>query len=159
MNTSLRTDAVACTDLDRRFALLSLTLHARTDPQSQPHPQTSHLPHQPILSSLMPSATSSSCSSSSRAPKKTDPREIFRALSRVDMTRPPQQIGDAARRAGREAQRARASAAGIGASGVLGSGGGRDAGGDAGERVQERKLTGVAPATPRKVPGTPSRKR
>lgn len=84
-----------------------------------------------------------------------DPRDIFKALSRVDMSRPPQQIGDAARRAGREAQRARASAVGSGGGG--GTGGGRE--GDAREAAQERKLTGVAPATPRKVPGTPSRKR
>lgn len=88
-----------------------------------------------------------------------DPQEIFRALSRVDVKRPPQQIGDAARRAGREAQRARASAVGLGGGAGLGSGTGANREGDGRERIQERKLTGVAPATPRKVPGTPSRKR
>ena len=62
----------------------------------------------------------------------TDPQDVLRALSRIDMQRPPAQVGDSARRAAREAQRANESL------------------------NIERKLTGI-PNTPRKAPGTPRR--
>ncbi|KAF8055568.1 Mis12-Mtw1 protein family-domain-containing protein [Lyophyllum atratum] len=55
---------------------------------------------------------------------------LLRALARVDAARPPAQVGDAARRAVREAQRV----------GVVG----------------DRRVTGVWP-TPKKMPGTPRR--
>jgi len=63
-----------------------------------------------------------------------DPADLMRALSRVDEERPPAKVGEAARRAAREVQRA-------GEAGFAGSVGG------------EKKLT-----TPRKMtPGTPRR--
>ncbi|CAK5264216.1 unnamed protein product [Mycena citricolor] len=65
-------------------------------------------------------------------------RSLFRALSRVDSDRPPAQVGDAARKAAREVQRATASS---------------------GER--ERRVTlmpGGPPGTPKR-PGTPRRDR
>lgn len=65
-----------------------------------------------------------------------DPRDLLRALTRVDQERPPAQVGDAARRAAREVQRANE----VGAA-----------------AVGNRRLTGVPPATPRKAPGTPRR--
>ncbi|KAF8072295.1 Mis12-Mtw1 protein family-domain-containing protein [Lyophyllum atratum] len=62
---------------------------------------------------------------------------LLRALARVDAARPPAQVGDAARRAVREAQR-------VGESGVGVVGG--------------RRVTGVPVGlTPRKMPGTPRR--
>ena len=62
-----------------------------------------------------------------------DPADLMRALSRVDEERPPAQVGEAARRAAREVQRA-------GEAGFAGS-------------VGDKKLT-----TPRKMtPGTPRR--
>lgn len=64
-----------------------------------------------------------------------DQLDLLRALSRVDRERPPAMVGDAARRAAREVQRA-------GENGTL--------------AVGDRRLTGV-PATPRKAPGTPRR--
>lgn len=65
-----------------------------------------------------------------------DPRDLLRALARVDQERPPAQVGDAARRAAREVQRANEVGAAV---------------------VGDRPLTGVPPATPRKTPGTPRR--
>lgn len=68
-----------------------------------------------------------------------DPMDVMRALARVDRERPPAMVGDAARRAAREVQRAGENGAGA---------------------VGERRLTGVPPSsgmTPRKVPGTPRR--
>ena len=63
-----------------------------------------------------------------------DPADLMHALSRVDEERPPAQVGEAARRAARELQRA-------GEAGFAGSVGG------------EKKLT-----TPREMtPGTPRR--
>ncbi|KDR68567.1 hypothetical protein GALMADRAFT_146221 [Galerina marginata CBS 339.88] len=71
-------------------------------------------------------------------PPGADPLDLMRALSRVDQERPPAQVGDAARRAAREVQRAEENGAGA---------------------VGDRRLTGVpaVPATPRKMPGTPRR--
>ncbi|KAI0052344.1 hypothetical protein FA95DRAFT_1553684 [Auriscalpium vulgare] len=124
VNTATQTASVATTDLDHRFALISLTLAAHA--QAHPHP------HHP------PAASSASAALSAYLPPRThepDPQELFRALSRVDMARPPAQRGDAAFRALREVQRAQAQG---GAEG-------------------ERRLTGVPPPTPRKPPGTPRR--
>ncbi|KAK2465940.1 hypothetical protein APHAL10511_001581 [Amanita phalloides] len=100
------------------------------------------------------SSPSSSVGSLARIPPSSgvDPRDVFRALSRVDQTRPPAMVGDAARRAAREVQR-------VGESGV--------------QVVGERRLTGVGAGaggssssaggtggmlhTPRKAPTTPRR--
>ncbi|KIL64062.1 hypothetical protein M378DRAFT_78848 [Amanita muscaria Koide BX008] len=70
-----------------------------------------------------------------------DPQDLLRALSLVDRTRPPSQVGDAARRAAREVQR-------VGENGGIGI-------------VGDRRITGItpgAPNTPRKGPMTPSRR-
>jgi len=67
-------------------------------------------------------------------PGGVDLMDMMRALSRVDEERPPGQVGDAARRAVREVQRA-------GENGYVGG---------------EKRLTNV-PSTPRKTPGTPRR--
>ncbi|KZT23294.1 hypothetical protein NEOLEDRAFT_1136608 [Neolentinus lepideus HHB14362 ss-1] len=82
VQTSMRTTHYASDDLNHRFALLSLSLSARTASPSTSHP--SPLP---------------------RPPDRPDPQGLFRALSRVDAERPPAQVGDAARRAVREVQR------------------------------------------------------
>ena len=115
--------------LDQRFELLSLHLTAR-----------SHAPppiHDP--------GSGSGAQILSRYVRKDeggtgpDPMDVMRALARVDRERPPAMVGDAARRAAREVQRAGES--GMGA-------------------VGERRLTGVPPIsgmTPRKAPGTPRR--
>ena len=81
-----------------------------------------------VLSSYLPTTAS-------RVPSTTDPQDLLRALSRVDARRPQAQVGDAARRAAREVQRAA----------------------DANGGLAERRITGVAPPTPRKPPGTPRR--
>lgn len=109
-------------DLDRRFARLSILLASRS---------------QSLPSALSQSATALSSylpTSLSRPPATTDPQDLLRALSRADAERPQSQVGDAARRAAREVQRAH----------------------DAGGGLSERRLT-VAPPTPRKPPGTPRR--
>ncbi|KAI0058764.1 hypothetical protein BV25DRAFT_1840796 [Artomyces pyxidatus] len=116
VNTSMQTASVSQTDLDRRFDLLTHTLHARSQPS-------------------VPSSSSTSLAAYLPLPTRTkDPQELFRALTRVDMERPLAQVGDAAQRAVREVQRAQA-----------------------GEGPGDRRLTSVAPPTPRKPPGTPRR--
>ena len=112
----------ACTiedELDRRFAGLNIAI-ASTNvlppiPNDALPPRLLYIPHCP-----------------STHPAMTDPQDVLRALSRIDMQRPPAQVGDSARRAAREAQRANESS------------------------NVERKLTGI-PNTPRKAPGTPRR--
>ena len=116
--------------IDQRFKVLSLHLNARSNP-----PPAIHDPG---------SGSGSTAQILSRYVKKDggtgtapDPMDVMRALARVDMERPPAMVGDAARRAAREVQRAGES--GMGA-------------------VGERRLTGVPSGlgmTPRKVPGTP----
>ncbi|KAF8632735.1 hypothetical protein AX15_001706 [Amanita polypyramis BW_CC] len=84
-----------------------------------------------------------------------DPRDVFRALSLVDRTRPPALVGDAARRAAREVQRV-VQGDYYGSAGVGGAGEGV---------VGERRITGVVGSagaggvlhTPRKAPATPRR--
>ena len=120
---------VAETELDRHFALLSLALHARS--HAAPAPRGA-----PALSSYLPSSLARARAAAAAA-APTDPQDLFRALSRIDALRPPGKVGDAARRAVREVRRAHSAAEG----GV----------------VQERRLTGVPPPTPRKPPGTPRR--
>jgi len=117
-------EALKCTsaiedELDRRFADINIAV-ASTNvlppiPNDTLPPRLPHIPHGP-----------------STHPVITDPQDALRALSRLDMQRPPAQVGDSARRAAREAQRANEST------------------------NVERKLTGV-PNTPRKAPGTPRR--
>ncbi|KII85269.1 hypothetical protein PLICRDRAFT_146108 [Plicaturopsis crispa FD-325 SS-3] len=116
IHTAIQATSVAEADLDQRFAQLSLTLTSRS------HLHSSSAPDPTSLSSYL-------------APTHptTDPQDLLRALSRVDAARPPVQMGNAARRAAREVQRANE------------QGGG------------ERRLTGVPPPTPRKAPGTPRR--
>ncbi|EMD31504.1 hypothetical protein CERSUDRAFT_100359 [Gelatoporia subvermispora B] len=118
-NSALESTRVSQADLDRRFALLNISLVSRS--QSAP-PSTS------ALSSYLPPTLS-------RPHPTTDPQDLLRALSRIDASRPQAQVGDAARRAVREVQRAA----------------------DASGGLAERKLTGVPPPTPRKPPGTPRR--
>ena len=117
-------EALKCTsaiedELDRRFADLNTAI-ASTNvlppiPNDTLPPRLPHIPHGPNTHPVM-----------------TDPQDALRALSRLDMQRPPAQVGDSARRAAREAQRANESS------------------------NVERKLTGI-PNTPRKAPGTPRR--
>ncbi|KAI0749291.1 Mis12-Mtw1 protein family-domain-containing protein [Daedaleopsis nitida] len=119
-HSALQTAHVAEGNLDRRFALLNISLASR----SQPAPPSSHPDPTALSSYIIPSQP---------RPPATDPQDLFRALSRIDADRPQAQIGDAARRAVREVQRAADSSAG------------------------ERRLTVAAPPTPRKPPGTPRR--
>ncbi|KAH9914951.1 uncharacterized protein B0H18DRAFT_112881 [Fomitopsis serialis] len=123
-NSALETTRIAETDLDRRFAMLNISLATRSQPAPTSLPSTSG-----AVSSYLPPSLS-------RPPPTTDPQELLRALSRIDADRPQNQVGDAARRAVREVQRAT----------------------DAPGGMTERRLTaGVAPPTPRKPPGTPRR--
>ena len=114
--------------MDERFQLLSAILTARSNSSSS--------------SSLLSSAATSTGTEllSTYVPRvagaKPDTHQLLRALANVDRMRGPSKVGDAARRAQREVQRAE----GSGAGGLL----------------AEKKLT-VPPATPRKVPGTPRR--
>ncbi|KAG2146089.1 Mis12-Mtw1 protein family-domain-containing protein [Suillus bovinus] len=126
VHSAVQTTNVAESELDYRFSLLSLALSTRSrslPPSSQIFSLSSHLPIQNGSSQHLPE----------------DQQELFRALSRVDMDRPPAKVGDAARRAVREVQRVQ----------------------EGGGFVGERRLTGLPPgvgATPRKIPGTPRRK-
>ena len=117
--SALEATHLAEADLDRRFAALNLSMLSRTN--SLP-------PSSSLLSAYLPP-------SRSRPPQTTDPQDLLRAMSRADAERPQTQVGDAARRAAREVQRAH----------------------DAPGGVAERRLTGVPPPTPRKPPGTPRR--
>ncbi|KDQ52709.1 hypothetical protein JAAARDRAFT_162538 [Jaapia argillacea MUCL 33604] len=128
VDCSLRTTHLSEEDLDRRFALLSLSLATR----SQPIPSSSLSSTPGTLSSYLPPSTNPS-----RVAPPTDPQDLLRALSRIDAERPQAKVGDAARRAVREVQRVNEASA---------------AGG-----VVDRRLTGVPPPTPRKLPGTPRR--
>ena len=116
--------------LNQRFDLLSANLTSRVNP----FPAAD--------SSASGSSTTQQLLSTYVAPPRArsvgaDPLDLMRALSRVDQDRPPAQVGDAARRAAKEVQRA-------GETGFVGAVGG------------DKKLTGV-PTTPRKAPGTPRR--
>jgi kinetochore protein Mis13/DSN1 len=125
VSAALQTTQVCESYLDHRFALLSLARASR----SQPVPP----------SFRSPSALASFLSANLTRPERgIDPRELLRALSRVDADRPPAQVGDAARSAVRQVERANQASVG-------------------GVAVSERRLTGVPPPTPRKPPGTPRR--
>ncbi|KAI9000465.1 Mis12-Mtw1 protein family-domain-containing protein [Trametes punicea] len=121
-NAALQATRVAEADLDRRFALLNISLTSR----SQPAPPGGHADAASLASYLPPTQP---------RPPVADPQDLLRALSRIDAERPPTQVGDSARRAVREVQRAT----------------------DASVGMTERRLTGVPPPTPRKPPGTPRR--
>ncbi|KAI0366174.1 hypothetical protein BV20DRAFT_952953 [Pilatotrama ljubarskyi] len=121
-NAALQTTRVAEADLDRRFALLNISIVSRSQPALPP-------------GHADPTALSSYIPPSLPRPPATDPQDLLRALSRIDAERPQTQVGDAARRAVREVQRATDASAGM----------------------VERRLTGVPPPTPRKPPGTPRR--
>lgn len=116
--------------LNERFAILTSNLASRIDPLSSATQATGAQTTQ-LLSTYVGS------SGTTKRNGGFDPIDMMRALSRVDQERPPAQVGEAARRAAREVQRA-------GESGYVGSVGG------------EKKLTNV-PSTPRKTPGTPRR--
>ena len=126
-NAASKLASVVETDLNRRFAILSLKLQARSGAASG----LTSTSGQASLSSYLPQHTRPPAS----AAAAVDVQDVFRALSRVDMARKPAQVGDAARRAAREVQRAQ----------------------EGGHAFGERRLTGVAPPTPRKPPGTPRR--
>ena len=129
VNSAVQATDMAEAELDYRFSLLSLALSAR----SHSLPPTSS--SSSTLGSYLP-RTQRGLSH----PPGESPRDILRALSRIDKERPPGKIGDAARKAVREVQRVQ----------VVGSGG-----------VGDRRITEVWPgvgATPRKVPGTPRRR-
>ncbi|KAI0707056.1 Mis12-Mtw1 protein family-domain-containing protein [Earliella scabrosa] len=95
-NSAIQTTRVAEGNLDRRFALLNISLVSR----SQPAPPTAHSDPTALSSYIIPSQP---------RPPATDPQDLLRALSRIDADRPQ---GDAARRAVREVQRAADSSAG-----------------------------------------------
>ncbi|GJE89926.1 Mis12-Mtw1 protein family-domain-containing protein [Phanerochaete sordida] len=119
-HSALESTRLAEADLNQRFSLLSIALSSRIQPGALSNAST-------LASYLPPTA--------SRPPPTADPQAVLRAMSRVDAERPQTQVGDAARRAARELQRAHDSSNGI----------------------TERRLTGVPPPTPRKPPGTPRR--
>ncbi|KAG9314948.1 Mis12-Mtw1 protein family-domain-containing protein [Chiua virens] len=128
VNSAVKATEVAEAELDYRFSLLSLAVSARS--HSLPPPPSSST----MFSSYLPHTLRGFSH-----PPGEGPRDILRALSRIDKERPPGKIGDAARKAVREVQRAQ----------EVGTGAG------------ERRITGLAlgvGATPRKVPGTPRRR-
>jgi kinetochore protein Mis13/DSN1 len=122
VNSALQCTNVAESNLNHRFSLLSFALASR----SQLAPPVLHAASSTDSASYMPSSLM-------RPEPTTDPHELLRALSRLDAERPPAQVGDAARRAVRQVQRANETG------------------------LAERRLTGVSPPTPRKLPGTPRR--
>ncbi|KAH9847254.1 Mis12-Mtw1 protein family-domain-containing protein [Lenzites betulinus] len=99
-NAALQTTRVAEADLDRRFALLNISLTSR----SQPAPPTTQTDPTSLSSYIPPTHP---------RPPVTDPQDLVRALSRIDAERPPAQVGDAALRALREVQRATDASAGL----------------------------------------------
>lgn len=113
--------------LNERFDIISANLTSRMNPFPPPGDAGPAGSATQLLSTYVVQPTA-------KAPA-VDPLDLMRALSRVDQERPPALVGDAARRAAREVQRA-------GENGV--------------SAVGDRPLTGV-PATPRKMPGTPRR--
>jgi kinetochore protein Mis13/DSN1 len=112
--------------LNERFDFLNSNLASRIDPLDFGTGASGSQTTQLLSTYVTPGTT--------RRPGGLDPMDVMRALSRVDEERPPAQVGDAARRAVREVQRA-------GESGYVGG---------------EKRLTNV-PSTPRKTPGTPRR--
>jgi len=92
MNTAVVAANVMEADLDRRFANLSLDLHARTQGTTRPARPT------PALSTYLPQRPAPA--------NPSEARDLFRALARVDAARPPAQVGVAASRAAREVLRA-----------------------------------------------------
>ena len=92
MNTAVVAANVMEADLDRRFANLSLDLHARTQGTTRPAGPT------PALSTYLPQRPAPA--------NPSEARDLFRALARVDAARPPAQVGVAASRAAREVLRA-----------------------------------------------------
>ena len=115
--------------LDKRFEVLAAALAARSHSASQPN-EVSTLGNLVSANANPPSATGLD------APPDT--LSILRALTRTDMEHPRRELGDAARKAARDVQRANAVP-------------GRRS---AGTSTNERRLTAV---TPRAAPGTPRR--
>ena len=96
-NAASKLASVVETDLNRRFSILSLKLQARSGAASG----LTSTSGQASLSSYLPQHTRPPAS----AAVAVDVKDVFRALSRVDMARKPAQVGDAARRAAHEAPR------------------------------------------------------
>ncbi|KAF9533998.1 Mis12-Mtw1 protein family-domain-containing protein [Crepidotus variabilis] len=134
-NAARSTTNIAERMLNERFDILSAHLAARVNPLTPTSGtgaggnEASSNPATQLLSTYVTLQQSK--------PTGPDPLDLMRALSRVDQERPPAQVGDAARRAAKEVQRA-------GESGFVGAVGG------------DKRLTNV-PSTPRKMPGTPRR--
>ncbi|KAH8112630.1 Mis12-Mtw1 protein family-domain-containing protein [Phellopilus nigrolimitatus] len=124
---------ITASELDHRFSLLSISLAQRTLPPANP----SSLRNPNALSNFVPVISLPSA----RHPGP-DPQDLLRAISRTDAARPRSQLGDAARRAAKDVQRANETQAQAASEGGL---------------MVERRLTDVPPPTPRKPPGTPKR--
>ncbi|TFK61407.1 hypothetical protein BDN72DRAFT_965190 [Pluteus cervinus] len=138
--------------LDQRFAALSLNLMTRSNPPlpapplPAPDSGSASSTAAPVLATYIKSGVGSSgnggggsSTGAGASALGNDAQTLLRALSRVDTIRPPAKIGDAARRAVREVQRA-------GESGVA--------------AVGEKKFTytmAAGSSTPRKTPATPRR--
>jgi kinetochore protein Mis13/DSN1 len=127
--------------LDKRFEALAGALAARSRSTAQPSEVST-------IASLVSARVDPGSATGMGAPPDT--LDILRALARTDVEQPRREVGEAARRAARDVQRA--SAAGTPGRGVSAG---------AGAAIGERRLTAVtpraAPATPRR-PGTPRQK-
>ncbi|KAF4615741.1 hypothetical protein D9613_012463 [Agrocybe pediades] len=129
--------------LNERFDVLAANLASRVDPvvpstEGAPPSAPMRMLETYVVAGPPLPGSSSSASGVGGNSGKANPLDLLRALSRIDKSRPPALVGDAARRAVREMQRAEEN--GVGA-------------------VGDRRLTlPPPPATPlRKTPGTPRR--
>ncbi|THH04006.1 hypothetical protein EW145_g5840 [Phellinidium pouzarii] len=132
ISVSRQLTQITASELDHRFSLLSIALSQRTLPPTNP----SSLSNPGALSNFVP--VTALPSAQHMGP---DPQDLLRAISRTDAARPRNQLGDAARRAAKDVQRANETQSQAGDGGL----------------VVERKLMDVPPPTPRKPPGTPKR--
>ncbi|KAI5119965.1 hypothetical protein M0805_004345 [Coniferiporia weirii] len=132
VSVSRQLTQITAAELDHRFSLLSISLVQRTLPPANP----SSLSNPGALSNFVPVTALPSAQHVG-----PDPQDLLRAISRTDAARPRSQLGDAARRAAKDVQRANETQAQAAEGGL----------------TVERKLTDVPPPTPRKPPGTPKR--
>lgn len=124
---------ITASELDRRFELLSISLAQNSTPST--NPSSSH--KQSTISNFVPLPSAPSTRNLG-----LDPQDLLSAISRTDAARPRSQLGDAARRAAKDVQRANESVV---------------HGGEHSQNLSERRLKDVPPPTPRKAPGTPKR--
>lgn len=124
---------ITASELDRRFELLSISLAQTSTPST--NPSSSH--KQSTVSNFVPLPSAPSTRNLG-----LDPQDLLSAISRTDAARPRSQLGDAARRAAKDVQRANESVV---------------QGGEHSQNLSERRLKDVPPPTPRKAPGTPKR--